>query len=120
MYGGEELKIKKSITKIEQEKLNDVYKRRILDENVKTMRGGKVNLMEEEDKENRRNKPMFNREDIIKKVVSLKEGSSLKRTKSGKFEDKRVCFQEDKNEYFLSQSLNKKELKSKEEKDATK
>ena len=68
-FDGEQLTIKKTITKKEENKVLEEYKRRELDENNELTRGGKVNLNEENVNDNEE-RGLF-KGDSIKKGIAL-------------------------------------------------
>ena len=68
-FDGEQLTIKKTITKKEENKMLEEYKRRVLDENNELTRGGKVNLNEEHTNDNE-DRGLF-KGDSIRKGIAL-------------------------------------------------
>ena len=101
---GQEQKIKNSTTKIEEGKVLDVYKRRILDDSH-PLKGGQI-ILKDGDIKNKNGK----------KVKLNKQDRHLLQSKNnGKNDEKKVSFKEEFNEYYLTSEGNEKDNFEREE-----
>ena len=100
----QEQKIKNSTTKIEEGKVIEVYKRRILDDSH-PLKGGQIILKDGDIKNKNGKKVKLNKQDR----------NLLQNKNNGKNDEKKVSFKEEFNEYYLTTEGNEKDNFEREE-----